>query len=224
MNSENRVCGLILAAGTSSRMGTDKALLPWPPRARAAQSSSGPTLLSAAIAALKTHTGAVIVAAGKNAAVLAPVVSDCGAMLVMNTDPDRGQFSSLQTGLREVLDRGYQAAMIMPVDCPPLAEMTLKRLRAEFDRAIAAGKWAVAPENNGRHGHPLLAGQALIEAFLTAPVSSNAREVKRAHAERIEYVTVAEPWVGVDLNTPEEYQAFSSWIHPEDRRENTAES
>lgn len=224
MNLKNGVCGLILAAGKSSRMGTDKALLPWPPRARSAGSSPVATLLSAAIDALKAQTDAVIVAAGKNAEVLAPIVSACGALLVVNPDPDRGQFSSLQTGLREVVDQGYHAAMIMPVDCPPLAEATLKRLRAEFDRAIAAGKWAIAPENNGRHGHPLFAGRALIEAFLTAPVSSNAREVKRTHAERIEYVAVAEPWIGVDLNTPKEYKAFSSSIHAEDRRENTAES
>lgn len=214
---------MILAAGRSSRMGTDKALLPWPPRARPGCSSPVPTLLSAAIAALKAHTDAVIVVAGRNAPALAPVVSACGAILAVNPDPDRGQFSSLQTGLREAVNQGWDAAMILPVDCPLLAEATLKRLRAEFERAIAAGKWAIAPENNGQHGHPLIAGRALIDAFLTAPVSSNAREVKRAHIERIEYLAVGEPWIGVDLNTPEEYKAFSSRANAEEREENTSE-
>ena len=210
MRSQNRFCGLILAAGKSSRMGTDKALLPWPPEAHAAGSSPGPTLLSAAIAMLKAQAGAVIVVAGRNAAALAPVVSAGGALLVVNPDPDRGQFSSLQTGLRETVNQGCNVAIIMPVDCPPPAEATLMRLRADFGRAIAAGKWAVAPEYNGRHGHPLIAGPALIDAFLAAPASSNARDVKRAHVERIEYLAVAEPEIGLDLNTPEQYKAFSS--------------
>jgi len=212
MKSQHRFCGLILAAGKSSRMGTDKALLPWPSEARAVGSSPCPTLLSAAIATLKAQAGAVIVVAGRNTAVLAPVVCACGALLVVNPDPDRGQFSSLQAGLREVVNRGCDVAMIMPVDCPPLAEAALARLRAHFERAIAAGKWAVAPENNGRHGHPLIAGRALIDAFLAAQDSSNAREVKRAHAERIEYLAVAEPEIGLDLNTPEEYKAFSQHL------------
>ncbi|MGH9590549.1 MAG: nucleotidyltransferase family protein [Terracidiphilus sp.] len=213
MNSHNRVFGVILAAGRSSRMGRDKALLPWPPSTRPGCSLPAPTLLSAAISVLKMHTDAVIVVAGRNAAALAPVVSVCGAKLVVNPDPDRGQFSSLQTGLREAVNQGCDAAMIMPVDCPPLPKATLKRLRTEFERAIAAGKWGVAPENNGRHGHPLVAGRALIDAFLTAPVSSNAREVKRAHAESIEYLAVAEPGIGVDLNTPQDYKAVSSWAN-----------
>lgn len=204
------VCGVILAAGKSSRMGTDKALLPWPPGASSMLPAPAPTLLSAAIAALKPHTNAVVVVAGGNAHALAPVVSACEAMLAVNPDPDRGQFSSLQTGLREAVNQGCDAAMILPVDCPPLSEAAFRRLRAEFERTITSGKWAVAPENNGRHGHPLIAGRALIEAFLDAPFSSNAREVKRAHAVRIEYVAVGEPGIGVDLNTPEEYKAFSS--------------
>jgi molybdenum cofactor cytidylyltransferase len=189
MNSEHKLCGVILAAGRSSRMGTEKALLPWPP-ARTGEVTPGGTLLSGWIAALKTRADAAIVVAGRNAGALAPVVCGCGALLVVNPDPDRGQFSSLQTGLREVVACGYGAAMITPVDCPPLAAATLERLDAAFEQALAAGKWAVEPENNGRHGHPMVAGRALIEAILSAPVT-----------ERL---------INMDMNTPEEYAARSS--------------
>ena len=209
MISEHMLCGVILAAGKSSRMGTDKALLAWPPAARAGDSAAGQTLLAAAIASLQAQAETVIVVAGRNAAALAPVAAACGAQIVVNPDPDRGQFSSLQTGLREAVSRGYEAAMITPVDCPPLSAATLERLRAEFERAIAAGKWAVAPEHNGRHGHPLLAGRELIDAFLSAPVAASAREVKRAHQQLIEYVPVAEPSFAVDINTPEQYAELS---------------
>ena len=207
MMKTTKVCGVILAAGESSRMGTDKALLPWPPAEQAAAAPFSHTLLSAAIAALKPVTDAVIVVAGRNAEKLTPVVSSAGASLVENPDPDRGQFSSLQTGLSEVAARGFDVAMITPVDCPPLSASTLERLRTAFEQALASGKWAVAPEHDGRHGHPLVAGRNLIDAFLSAPVTSNARDVQHGHQQQIEFVPVTEPLLSADLNTPEQYAA-----------------
>lgn len=214
MEASQKFCGVILAAGRSSRMGTDKALLPWPPAMRKLELAPGETLLSASISALKSVTDEVIVVAGKNVAGLAPVVSGCGANLVVNPDPDRGQFSSLQTGLREAVARGFDAAMITPVDCPPLSMATLKRLRDAYVQTVKAGKWAVAPVNHGKHGHPLVAGRQLIDAFLSAPISSSAREVKGAHKNAMEYVPVDEPLLSVDLNTPEEFASLAGEIKP----------
>src|SRR5215470_16647442 len=93
--------GVILAAGESSRMGRDKALLPWPkePQNAVPVRPTG-TIVSTAIDALSTHCDMVIVVAGKNEPNLRSVVYGCGAFLVQNPAPERGQFSSLQTGLR----------------------------------------------------------------------------------------------------------------------------
>ena len=201
-----RLCGVILAAGASSRMGQDKALLPWPP----AESSGNGTLLSSAILAFKPFTEAVIVVASRNAELLAPIVERCGAEMAINTEPERGQFSSMQIGLRAVLDRGCDVAMLTPVDCPPLRVGTLELLRDSFVAARERGKWAVSPENGGKRGHPLLAGRELIEALLAAPVTSNAQEVKQACAERFEFVTVSDVFVNVNMNTPEEYAAVAA--------------
>ena len=199
------ICGLILAAGASIRMGTDKALLPWP-----AANTTGATLLSSAIAALKPFTREVIVVAGRNAGSLASVVALNRGSIVVNPAPERGQFSSLRTGLQEAIARGCDAAMITPVDCPPLSASSLEVLIQAFEQARARGQWAVAPESNGRHGHPLLAARPLIDAFLNAPVTSNARDVKRVHAEKFEYVPVADLHLSADMNTPAEYAAISA--------------
>ena len=203
------MCGVILSAGASSRMGRDKALLPWPPAADGSSKSDSETLLSAAIAALKPFTEAVVVVAGSNANNIAPVIRANGASMVRNPAPERGQFSSLQVGLHEVLARACNAAMITLVDCPPLSKASMEKLRVSFDQALANGKWGVAPEHNGKRGHPLVVGRGMIDAFLAAPVTSNAREVKRAHAKMIEPVNVADSFLSADLNTPEEYEAMA---------------
>lgn len=198
---------MILAAGDSSRMGTDKALLPWPPLV-AGQPPSKETFLSAAIGSLMSAADFVLIVAGKNEAALAPIVYAGGASLVANPDPSRGQFSSLQVGLQEVLNRGRDAAIITLVDRPPVNAATVQLLRCALESA-PEGVWAVVPEFSGKHGHPYLAGRELMEAFLQAPPTASAREVEHRHRDHIQYVEVRDPFVALNINTPEDYAALS---------------
>lgn len=200
MGRASGLCGVILAAGESSRMGRDKALLPWPPRAAA----SG-TFLSAMIQLFDPYVDVVLVVAGANQQSLAPVIYANGASLVVNPDPVRGQFSSLQVGLHEVLNRGRDAAMITLVDRPPVSPETIQVLSDRFDQALLHSKWAVVPEYQGKHGHPIFVGREMIEAFLRAPESSSAREVEHAHLEKITYIPIDDPLIVANIDTPEQY-------------------
>jgi molybdenum cofactor cytidylyltransferase len=195
--------GVILAAGESSRMGADKALLPWPPAVEG-QPRTNDTFLSATIRSLSLSTDFIIVVAGKNEAAIAPVAYAEGASIVVNPDPNRGQFSSLQIGLHEVLNRGRDAAMITLVDRPPASLPTIQMLREAFE-AAANDTWAVVPEFSGQHGHPYIAGRELIEAFLQAPATSTARDVEHAHQQHVVYVPVDDPLVALNINTPDDY-------------------
>ena len=197
--------GVILAAGESSRMGRDKALLPWPPSDTLSPSKD--IFLSAAIRSLALSTDFVIVIAGENEATLAPVVYANGASLVVNPDPRRGQFSSLQLGLREVLNRGRDTAVITLVDRPPASTITLQALREAFE-AAPQSVWALVPEFSGKHGHPYIAGRDLIERFLREPVTGNARDVEHRYQEHIQYLVVDDPLVALNINTPEDYAAL----------------
>jgi len=188
-------------------MGTDKALLPWPPAALGS-SPSGQTFLSAAIQALEPFSETVIVVVGKNESNLAPVVYANGASLVRNPEPDRGQFSSLQVGLQQVLSHGRDAAMVTLVDRPPANAATLKALCSAFTEA-ASGVWAVVPEYNGKHGHPFLLAREMIEAFLKAPPSATARDIEHQNLQHVAYVAVDDPLVTLNIDTPEEYAALS---------------
>lgn len=191
--------GVILAAGESSRMGSDKALLAW----------RGGTFLSGAIQMLKPNCELVIVVAGKNANSLAPIVNAHGVKLTENQHPEDGQFSSLRVGLQEVLNQGRDAAIVALVDRPPAEARTVAHLKQEFLRAVEEEQWAVVPEHNGTHGHPILIGREMIEAFLRAPAQSTARDVEHAHPQKIVYVRVADPNVARNVDTPEDYRSLS---------------
>jgi molybdenum cofactor cytidylyltransferase len=188
--------GVILAAGESSRMGRDKALLPW----------HGETFLAAAIESLSMDTELVIVVAGKNADVLRPIVDAKGAFLAVNPAPERGQFSSLQVGLQAVLSYGRDAAMITLVDRPPVRRETVAKLKEAFEDALNDEKWAVVPEYDGKHGHPIVVAREMMTAFLTSPAKSTARDVEHAYQAHIAYVPVNDPAVLANVDTPNDYE------------------
>ena len=197
--------GVILAAGESSRMGRDKALLPWPPASE--HSVSEGTFLSSAIRSLSAATDFVVIVAGNNEASLSPVAYAHGAFVVVNPDPSRGQFSSLQIGLREVLNRGRDAAIVTLVDRPPAAMTTVQTLREAFE-AAEQKIWAVVPEYSQKHGHPYVAGREMIERFLRESATSNARDVEHRHRDHIQYFPVSDPFVALNINTPQDYAAL----------------
>lgn len=180
-------------------MGQDKALLPW----------QGRTFLSSAIRILQPLTDLVIVVGGKNAESLEPVVNAEAAFLVRNPSPEQGQFSSLQCGLTEVLNRGRDAALVTLVDRPAPSAQTVELLKNEFLKADDQ-VWAVVPEYGGKHGHPIAIGREMIEAFLRAPATSNARDVEHAQQDHIRYLPVTDSFVAVNVDTPEDLEKLHS--------------
>jgi molybdenum cofactor cytidylyltransferase len=185
-------------------MGSDKALLSWPPT-RSGVGARVETLLSATISMLAPHTQMVIVVAGKNAPQITPIADANAAFLVVNKTPERGQFSSLQVGLQEVLNHGRDAAIVALVDRPPARPETLTKLCETFCDVYEKDKWAVVPEFEGRHGHPIVIGREMITAFLAAPPESTARDVEHSLQARVVYVPVDDPNVVMNVNTPEDY-------------------
>ena len=188
-------------------MGRDKALLPWPPEPDV-RIPSRDTFLSAAIRSLALSTDFVLVVAGQNETSLAPIAYANGASIVVNPDPGRGQFSSLQVGLWEVLNRGRDGAIITLVDRPPVKAATVQLVREALEFA-PQNIWAIVPEFLGKHGHPYVAGREMIERFLQAPTTSTARDVEHQYQDHILYVPVSDPSIGMNINTPDDYAGLA---------------
>jgi len=204
-------CGVILAAGSSTRMGREKALLPWPPVAEGVPAVN--TFLGSWIDLLQQNTDLAIVVAGHNQAEAAPVIYEHGGFLVHNERPERGQFSSLQVGLQDVLNRGRDAAVVALVDRPPVVPGTVHELIHAL-RAAEPNVWAVVPEirrgEEAVHGHPVVVGREMIEAFLRAAVEDTARDVEHRHREHIRHVPIDDPRIAMNINTPEDYERLRS--------------
>lgn len=196
---------VILAAGDSTRMGRDKALLPW----------RGQTFLSAAIESLKPYSQLVLVVVGRNASTLKNGIYARGADMIVNPEPELGQFSSLRVGLQEVLNRGRDAALVTLVDRPPASGATIQALQLALVKYASQGKWAIVPQvtdpaGGTRHGHPIAISREMIEVFLRAPIDSTARDVEHAYQERIQYLPVDDPNIAANVNTPEDYERLTS--------------
>jgi molybdenum cofactor cytidylyltransferase len=200
------LCGIILAAGASSRMGRDKALLPWPVGHPGGLRN---TLLGAWIELLRAHTDMVIVVGGANTRNLEPIVYSIGGFLAENRAPELGQFSSLKLGLQEVLGRGRDSAIVALVDSPPVQPATMAQLHRAFLEALEQSFWAVAPEHDGRHGHPILLAREMIEVLLRAQLTATARDILHANATHIRYVPVEDARVAININTQEDYDRLA---------------
>jgi len=181
--------GLILAAGESSRMGSPKALLEF----------RGETFLDRLLHCFSSQCSPVIVVLGHEPEVIrAGVRSPGDAVFVLNPDYQRGQFSSMQCGLR-ALPADSEGVVFTPVDHPNVEPATVARL-------VASGATIAIPQYLGRHGHPILFSRSLIPEFLALPPDSQARSITRAHAGEIQYIDVADAGILDDIDDPDAYR------------------
>jgi molybdenum cofactor cytidylyltransferase len=191
-----KIAGLVLAAGESSRMGRDKALLDY----------RGHTFLETIILKLvEAGLERVIVVLGHHAEDIQRTVDLAAAEVVVNRNYLNGQTSSLQTGLA-VLDRtgtGPDAIVLCLVDHPAFEPATVCALIEEFDRNASP---VIIPTYEGRRGHPVLIARALFAPLLALAPDQGANTAIRA--SRCRTVDVPDPGILADIDDPETYRAL----------------
>jgi Uncharacterized MobA-related protein len=113
---------IILAAGFSSRMGSDKALL----------DLNGKPVLERIVSSYQAvGIGQIVVVSGQNHAALVQLCLP--VELVRNPAPENGMFSSIQTGVA-ALGPATDAFFVQPVDIPLVSPATLTGLLAALQQ------------------------------------------------------------------------------------------
>lgn len=193
-----RIYAIVLAAGSSSRMGRSKALLPCSPE--------GPTFVARIAGTLReAGIGDVLVVGRADDRVLQEHVQSFSppGTFVVNPDPARGQLSSLLAGLDAAHDA--DGVLVWPVDCPLVRAGTLTAI---LTRAAARGAPLARPVRGGRHGHPVFFHRAVFVDLRSADPEVGARAVVRARAGEVLDVEVNDPGILADIDTPADYDAL----------------
>lgn len=193
-----RTRAIVLAAGASTRMGSDKASLPW---------LSGEWLLSWTVRALEEAQLDVLVVVGlHNANTWERALGS--RRVVINPRSVEGKWTSLMAGF-SAAGPGTSDLLITAVDQPRPVSV----YQALLSGRRATGAPLVATDNCGRPGHPLLVGAELGPALLNLDEASQGlRRLVKEQRDRMHLVSHPAPWAECDLNTPERYrQALATW-------------
>ncbi|HEY3816371.1 MAG TPA: nucleotidyltransferase family protein [Polyangiaceae bacterium] len=182
---------VLLAAGRSSRMGQPKGLVDF----------AGRPWIETQLDAVRGRR--VVVVLGHDAARYREALPDLAkrAELVVNPEPDRGPFSSLQVGLA-ACEPGGKPVFVLPVDVPAASAA----LWAALEQALAPGLDAAIPTFDGRGGHPvLLAPPFLGRLRALDPASPEARLDVQLRSAKAALVPAGDARVRMNLNAPEDW-------------------
>jgi CTP:molybdopterin cytidylyltransferase MocA len=191
------VPAVILAAGRSSRMGRNKALI----RTHA----DGPTFVSKLSRTLVQGGAPDVIVVGRTLDdALQREVDTLGPSVrfVANTDPDRGQLSSLIAGLNSADKPGVTGILVAPVDAPFVASSTVAALLSSFTSSRAP---IVRATYRGRHGHPVIFSRTVFDVLRHADPSQGAKAVVRAHRAALIDLDTDDPGVIDDIDDPDDY-------------------
>jgi molybdenum cofactor cytidylyltransferase len=195
-----RMRGIVLAAGESTRMGAPKALLP-DHQGRAFIARVLHVFQAAGLSDVTIVTGVL------HARIVGAVARDAPRAMTVrfarNSDPSRGQLSSLQIGLDTAAAPDVDAVLVTLVDVPFVAAQTVRAVAEGYRRARAP---IVRPARGNRHGHPVLFARRLFAALHQADPALGAKAVLRAYADEILNVEVDDEGAFVDLDTREDYE------------------
>jgi len=193
------IYGLLLAAGTSSRMGQLKQLLDW---------HGPPMVRHVAQQALASNLTGLVAVVGAAADRVQAALADLEITVVTNPDYVTGQASSLRAGLHAV-PVTVDAVVVLLADQPLVTSALINTLVATFqqERAMAApGPVAVIPCYRGQRGNPVLLARALFPELQQVQGDVGARAVLQRYAAQIRRLDTTDPAVISDIDTLEAYE------------------
>ena len=187
METMNGVTGILLAAGSSTRFGTDK---------QSALIGGVPMLTRAASTLLNAGFDLPIVVLGAHATEHWPMLYGLPVRTVRNPDAESGMASSLLAGLEAAGE--CEAVCIMVCDQPAVTERHLRMLVGAWRKTRAS---IVASDyGGGAHGVPAVFGARHFAELRELRGDRGAGPLLARHAESLELIPL--PGGDIDIDTP----------------------
>ncbi len=184
---------IVIAAGSSSRMGAFKPLL----------SFGESSIIGTIIRKLEVlGLGSILVVGGYNHQLLQAELKGYPATLVVNEEYERGMLSSIQVGIRSLSEKG-RGVLIHLVDQPFIKLETLKMLLSAFAESKAG---IVVPSYRGKHGHPVIISRRYFGEIFELDDAIGLRQLMKRHRDDIYEVSVPTDDVLRDIDTWQDYE------------------
>ncbi len=192
----NDIAIIILAAGSSSRMGQSKQLL---------LVDGEPLLLKTVKTALEVKTASVIVVLGAHDQEHATVTQNHAVNLVFNERWQRGMGSSLKVGLQFLEDNtpAAESVIILVCDQPALTTEHLLNLIQTYKKS---GKSIIASYYSNAPGVPALFDKTHFNELLHLDDLQGAKKIIQQNMAVTELIHFPEGTI--DLDTPGDYQQY----------------
>lgn len=196
MPKNTTICGLILVAGLSSRMGDFKPLLPL----------CGKTLIENTVdSMLRGGAEKIVVVTGYRGNEVEDILRNGYAeQVIFARNPDyetTDMMHSIQFGCRAMPE--CDAFFLLPGDMPAVRQDTFMRM----ENAYSGEQSIIFPTLDGWRKHPPLIDARFIPAICSFCEEGGLRQFWKYHKDSIREVPVDDIGVWVDLDTPKDYQS-----------------
>lgn len=209
MQAQQSIAAIILAAGSSSRMGEGRHKLLLPLGGR-------PVLVHVLETALTSQARPLVLVLGHQAeqvrSILTPYLTQPALRIVENPAYRQGMSTSLHTGLRSLMEindyssepgQRIDGAVVLLGDQPLMTGQVIDRLIAARQ---AGGKSIIAPLYHGKRGNPVLFAANLFPELLQVTGDEGGRSVMEHHREEVLPVEMGDTRPTYDVDTWEAYQ------------------
>lgn len=199
MNDLNEISAIVLAAGSSTRMGRPKLLLPWKNKTILAEVTS--TLEKAGIQEIiiviqKEHQE--IFDHIQKLAIDSPI-----RIAFLDAFAPDDMLASIHCGIK-AMGRSKTAALITLGDQPQIQEDIVRKLcDAYFENRDSI----VIPSFQFKRGHPWLISGSLLQELTRIKSPNTPHDFLDQHRDAIHYVLVDNPSILQDIDTPEDYES-----------------
>jgi molybdenum cofactor cytidylyltransferase len=191
-----RIAAIVLAAGLSSRMGSNKLL---------AEVSGQPLIRRTVEAALRSSVSSISVVTGNQSAAIRSALTGLTVQFIDNPNFSRGLSESLKQGLSEVPNDG-DGAVILLGDMPDVTTALIDRLIAAFDPE--EGRAVCVATRHGKRGNPVLWARRFFPEMMAIEGDIGAKHLMAANGELVCEVEAEDDGPLIDIDTPEALAAY----------------